>query len=356
MTERPRGLPSEAGEAVVKPLFAGLITFLKRNGPAIVSLTLLGAAILYLASRKDELSAVVAAWRRIDTPDLFGAIGLIMLSQLSVAWRCCVIFEADGLHRPNLFWSNLRIQMVTLFASHGAIIPGFADVAKATMVKLRFDISAARSVKLVVYERMCSAIGYMMVGLLATLPLYFLRVRPLLVVVPLMLWLVGFAMLGVILVLVNRQISTGYARIDWLISTFMRVGQLYQQRRSFIELFLCALMQLLLVAGTFLLLSRAMAMPIEPAFIFLFIPFIFFIASLPIFYMGWGGREAVVIMTLGAVGHLPTPEALALSASYGVIIFLASLPGAVFWLTRPSMRKAVTRSAVSAPPQVDASR
>ena len=44
-----------------------------------------------------------------------------------------------------------------------------------------------------------------------------------------------------------------------------------------------------------------MAMPIEPAFIFLFIPFIFFIASLPIFYMGWGGREAVVaIMTEGS--------------------------------------------------------
>jgi len=332
-------LRSESGEAALNPSIGGLIAFLKRNAPAIVSLVLLGAAILYLASRKDQLSAVLAAWRRIDTLDLAGAIGLIMLSQLGVAWRCRVIIEGDGLHRSDLFWANLRIQMVALFAAHGAIIPGFADIAKATMLKLRFNISAARSVKFVVYERMCSVIGYMMVGLLATPPLFFMQVRPLLVVVPLLLWLVGFVMLAVILVLANRHISTGYATFDWLISTFVQVGQLYQQPRSFIELFLCALMQLLLVAMTFLLLSRAMTMPIEPAFIFLFMPLIFFVASLPVFYMGWGGREAVVIMTLGAVAHLPTSESLALSAAYGVIIFLASLPGAALWLMRPSMRK-----------------
>jgi hypothetical protein len=334
-------LRSESGEAALNPPVGGLFAFVKRYVPAIVSLTLLGAAILYLASRKDQISAVLAAWRRIDTLDLVGAIGLIIVSQLCVAWRCRIILEADGLHRPALFWSNLRIQMVTLFASHGAIVPGFADVAKATMLKLRFNISTARSVKLVIYERMCSVIGYMMAGLLTTPLLFFLQVRSVLVVVPLLLWLAGFIMLAVIVILANRHISTGYASIDWLISTFVRLGQLYQQRRSFIELFLCALMQLLLVATTFLLLSRAMAMPIEPVFIFLFMPFIFFVASLPVFYMGWGGREAVVIMTLGAAAHLPTSESLALSAAYGVIIFLASLPGAGFWAMRPSMRKVV---------------
>jgi hypothetical protein len=337
-------LRSESGEAALNPPTGGLIAFLKRNVPAIVSLILLGAAILYLASRKDQITAVLAAWRRIDTLDLLGAIGLIILSQLCVAWRCRVIFEGDGLHRSDLFWANLRIQMVTIFAGHGAIIPGLADVAKATMLKLRFNISAARSMKFVLCERMCAVIGYMMVGLLATPPLFFLQVRPLLVVVPLLLWVVGFVMLGVMLVLANRDISTGYVTIDWLISTFLRVGQLYHQRRSFVELFLCALTQLLFVAATFLLLSRAMAMPIEAALIFLFTPFILFVTSLPVFYMGWGGREAVVIMTLGAVAHLPTSESLALSAAYGVIFFLASLPGAALWLMRPSMRKLPTKA------------
>jgi hypothetical protein len=184
-------LCSEASEAALNPPIGGLIAFLKRNIAALVSLILLGAAILYLASRKDQISAVLAAWRRIDTPDLVGTIGLMLLAQFSAAWRCRVIFEVDGLHRRHLFWSNLRIQLVTLFAAHGAIVPGITEVAKATMLKLRFGITAMRSVKLVVYERICSVVGCMMVGLLATPALYFFQVPPLLVVGPLVLWLVA---------------------------------------------------------------------------------------------------------------------------------------------------------------------
>jgi uncharacterized membrane protein YbhN (UPF0104 family) len=317
------------------------MALLRRHLPAIISLLLLGAALLYLVLRNDQLSAVLATWRRIDMPHLVTAVTLMSLAQLTVAWRCRVILEGDGLREASMFWPLVRIQMVTLFAAHGAIIPGSADVAKATMLKLRFDISAARSVKLVVYERTCTAIGFMMVGLLAIAPLFFLEVPPLLVIVPLLLWLAGFVTLAAILVLANRHISTGYATIDWFVSSFLQVGRLYHRSPSFIELFLSAFVQLLLVATTFLVLSRAMAMPIEPVFIFLFMPFIFFVASLPVFYMGWGGREAVVIMTLGAVAHLPTSEALALSAAYGVTVFLASPPGALLWLMRPSMRKAV---------------
>jgi uncharacterized membrane protein YbhN (UPF0104 family) len=317
------------------------MVLLRRHLPAIISLLLLGAAVLYLVLRNDQLSAVLTTWRRIDTPHLVTAIALMILAQLAVGWRCRVILEGDGLREPNMFWPLVRIQMVTLFAAHGAIVPGFAEAAKATMLKLRFDISAARSVKLVIYERICTAIGFMMVGLLATPPLFLLEMPPLLVIVPLSLWLAGLVMLAAILVLANRNISTGYARIDWFISSFLQVGQLYHRRRSFIELFLSAFAQLLLVAMTFLLLSRAMAMPIEPLLIFLFMPFIFFVASLPVFYMGWGGREAVVIMTLGTVAHLPTAGALALSAAYGVTVFLASPLGALLWLMRPSMRRAI---------------
>jgi uncharacterized membrane protein YbhN (UPF0104 family) len=321
------------------------LPFLKRNAPAIVSLAFLGAVALYLATRRNEVSAVVAAWRRIDTTDLAVAIGLVLLSQLCVAWRCYIIFERDGLRQRNLFWSNLRIQMVAVFAAHGAVIPGLADAAKATLVKLRFGISAVRSVKLIVYERMCAVLGYMMVGLLATPVLYFMRVRPSLVVIPLGLWLAGLAGLAVFLYLGDRQIFTGYTTIDRLISVLVRVGELYKQRGSFTALFLSALIQLLFVAATFLLLSRAMAMPIEGAAIFLFMPLIFLVGSLPIFYMGWGGREAVVIATLGSVAHLPIAESLALSAAFGVVVFLASLPGAALWLMRPSMRTAAEQEA-----------
>jgi hypothetical protein len=329
------------------------MALLRRHLPAIISLLLLGAAIVYLVLRNDQLSAVLATWRRIGTLDLVASIALVILAQLTVAWRCRVILEGDELHEPSMFWVLARIQMVTLFAAHVAIIPGVADVAKATMLKLRFNISAPRSVKLVIYERICTAIGFMMVGFLATPPLFLLEVPPLLVIVPLLLWLAGFVMLAIILMLANREISTGHARIDWFLSSFLQVGRLYYRRRSFIELFLSAFAQLLLVATTFLLLSHAMAMPIEPVFIFLFMPFIFFVASLPVFYLGWGGREAVVIITLGAVAHLATSEALALAAAFGVAVFLASPTGTLLWLMRPSMRSGVQAEVSSAQAAID---
>ena len=328
---------------------------LRRHLPAIISLLLLGAGVLYLVIRNDQLSAVLATWRRIDPLHLVAAIALMILAQLAVGWRCRIILEGDGLREPNMFWPLVHIQMVTLFAAHGAIIPGFTEAAKATMFKLRFNISAARSVKLVIYERICTAIGFMMVGLLTTPPLFLVEVPSLRVIVPLLLF-AGLVMLATIFALANRNISTGSPRIDWFLSSFLQVAQLYHRRRSLVELFLSALAQLLLVATIFLLLSRAMAMPIQPVLIFLFMPFIFVVASLPVFYMGWGGREGVVIMTLGTVAHLPTAEALALSAAFGVTVLLASPPGALLWLMRPSMRKAEqaesssTRAAIDPPP------
>ena len=152
------------------------MALLRRHLPAIISLLLLSTAVLYMVLHNDQLSAVLATWRRIDTPHLVTAIALIILAQLAVGWRCRIILDGDGLREPNMFWPLVRIQMVTLFAAHGAIIPGFAEVAKATMLKLRFDISAARSVKLVIYERICTAIGFMMVGLLTTPPLFLVEV------------------------------------------------------------------------------------------------------------------------------------------------------------------------------------
>ena len=72
-----------------------------------------------------------------------------------------------------------------------------------------------------------------------------------------------------------------------------------------------------------------------------FMPVIFFVSSLPVFYLGWGGREAIVIATLGSMGTVTRVEAVALSVALGVVVFLASLPGAAFWAMRPSMRKAI---------------
>ena len=70
-------------------------------------------------------------------------------------------------------------------------------------------------------------------------------------------------------------------------------------------------------------------------------PLIFFISSLPIFYQGWGGREATLIFAMSDLGSMTPAQSVALSVAFGVVVFVASLPGAVLWMLRPSMRKAV---------------
>jgi hypothetical protein len=259
---------------------------------------------------------------------LVGVVGLILLSQLCVACRCRVIFEGDGLGRCGAFWPNLSIQPATLFAAGGFIIPGLSEVAKAKMFKLHFGVSAARCVKRVIHERICAVVGCMMVGLLTTIALLFCGGRS-----------CSCRFIGALggrlyiprasLVFFNRRILTRYPIFNVLISALVGVGQ-------FNELSFYALVQPLLMSTTFLLLSRAMAISIEPVLIFLYMPLIFFVTSLPIFYMGW---EAIVMMTLGDAAHVSNSKMLALSAAFGVVVFLASLPGAALWRLRPSMRQ-----------------
>jgi hypothetical protein len=102
-----------------------------------------------------------------------------------------------------------------------------------------------------------------------------------------------------------------------------------------------SLFQMISMACVFIILAAGMHIAVPPVRAMLFMPLIFFVSSLPIFYLGWGAREAIVIATLGSAATVSTAEAVALSVGFGVIVFLSSLPGALFWLLRPSMRKAI---------------
>ena len=52
----------------------------------------------------------------------------------------------------------------------------------------------------------------------------------------------------------------------------------------------------------------------------------------PISISGWGVREAAAIALLGMTG-VDATSALLVSVMFGVLLMLATLPGALFWLT-----------------------
>jgi len=52
----------------------------------------------------------------------------------------------------------------------------------------------------------------------------------------------------------------------------------------------------------------------------------------PISIGGWGVREAAAVALLGLTG-VDATSALLVSVMFGALLVLATLPGAVFWLT-----------------------
>lgn len=93
------------------------------------------------------------------------------------------------------------------------------------------------------------------------------------------------------------------------------------------------------------MLAYGMQIQVSKLHVLLFMPLIYLVSALPVFYQGWGRREAIVIATIGSTGQVTSAEATALSVAFGVVVFLASLPGLVLWIMRPSLRKSVRMEA-----------
>src|ERR1700691_2433764 len=135
---------------------------------AFASSLLCFAAILFLLSRKEGLDALVAVWNRTDAVAFCVAILLMLLVQAISAWRVKIITAAEALFTVG-YLSLFRIQLISQFIAYGAPISALSDLAKAAMIKLRFSLPIGQSVRIVLYERFCGALGAVVVGLIATL-------------------------------------------------------------------------------------------------------------------------------------------------------------------------------------------
>ena len=72
----------------------------------------------------------------------------------------------------------------------------------------------------------------------------------------------------------------------------------------------------------------ALGLPVTPLAVFGLVPLVLLTMSLPLSFAGWGLREAGAA-GLWLLAGLPAAEGLAGSLLYGLIILVASLPGAV---------------------------
>ena len=313
---------------------------LRLNWVAFAGSLLLFAAILYFLSRKQGLDAFVDVLRRTGAVSFCAAVLLMLIVQGVSAYRVKIITGAEALHSTG-YRSLVRIQLISQFIAYGAPISALSDLAKAAMIKLRFDLPLGQSIRIVLYERICGALGAIVIGLLTTIWQLATDTPRLLVDIQFAVWAVGLMVGATILVIGELNLTSTNSVLDRIARAVTGLAAILRHRTMGVKLLLVSLVQLLGFSAIFLILAHGMHIPVSRLHVVLFMPFIFLISSLPIFYQGWGGREAVIILTIGGIGGLSDAQSIALSVAFGVVVAVSSLPGALLWIMRPSMRKSV---------------
>ena len=313
---------------------------LRLNWIAFAGSILLFAAILYFLSRKQGLDAFVDVLRRTGGAFFCAAVLLMLLIQGIGAYRVKIIMGAEALPSTS-YRSLVRIQLISQFIAYGAPISALSDLAKAAMIKLRFDLPLGQSVRIVLYERICGALGAIVIGLLTTIWQLTIDTPRFLVDVQFVVWVLGLMFGATILVIGELNLTSRNNVLDRIARATSGLAAILRHRTMGPKLLLVSLLQLLGFSAIFLILAQGMHIPVSRLHVVLFMPFIFLISSLPIFYQGWGGREAVIMLTIGRIGGLSDAQSIALSVAFGIVVAVSSLPGALFWLMRPSMRKSV---------------
>jgi glycosyltransferase 2 family protein len=310
------------------------------NWIALVSSLLLLAVIFFIVIREHSFDGLVDVWER-TRPEAFGFAIVVMIAiQAASASRLAVIMGADGLDRIG-FWPLLRIQFVSQFVANGAPIAALSDLARVAMIQLRFALHTARSLRLVFYERICGALGAVVLGVFAVLGQLIVPTPSELVKAQILLWGAGCVAISTLLAMSGWRLSTKVEFLDRIATAIAGLGRTLRRPMIAAKLLFTSVVVLFGFAIVFIVLARGMQIQVSVPHVFLFMPLIFFVSALPIFYQGWGGREAIVISTIGSTGQVTSAEAIALSVAFGIVVSLASLPGAVLWIMRPSMRKMI---------------
>jgi glycosyltransferase 2 family protein len=94
---------------------------------------------------------------------------------------------------------------------------------------------------------------------------------------------------------------------------------------------LSALVHFLSIVAIFLA-AHAAQVPLTPSMVLAIGPVVVLAQVLPISVGGWGVREATVVALLAMAG-VDAASALLVSVAFGILMFLATLPGVLFWLT-----------------------
>ena len=302
-----------------------------------LSLILLASLLLYVGPQIERAIVV----DMLAATSLWAVVAAILLLWLNFAIsteRYRLILGNMPVRSPG-FVSLYCLTFMSLLLSHFVAIGPAADVVRVGYGRLKLALPMVTVIESVVYDRVLALAGLSILGLIL-LPLQIVRGVPeVLWLSQLAVWLVS---LGGILFVTWGARATSIQRIPFLAGVIKSVAGFLPavSGRGSVPL------QLLLAVGyggsyglTIWVLALGMGLSPDVLDILQFSPFILLVQSMPVFYVGWGARETVMVGLLGMAGVLSSEQALFVSVATGVVFFLAALPGAVVWLRQPDNPK-----------------
>ncbi|MDQ1616538.1 MAG: hypothetical protein QOJ60_2477 [Actinomycetota bacterium] len=261
--------------------------------------------------------------RTVDARALAAAAGLGVLTTVCCAWRWKLVARGLGIDLP------LPVAVAAYYRSLflNVTLPGgvVGDVHRG--ISHGRDVSdVGRGLRAVVWERSAGQLvqGVVTLAVLLVLP------SPMRSSMPLVAIAAVAAVVGVVLVARVRPAGgwSRWARFRNAVAADVRDGML--ARRAWLGIVLASALVVAGHAVTFLIAARTAGIAAPPSRMLPLALLVMLAMVLPS-VAGWGPREGVTAWVFGAAG-LGADRGVATAVVYGVMVLVASLPGAVVLL------------------------
>ena len=298
-------------------------------GMTLAKWLLTAAAFFYVAHSVD--GATLMHMLQEQPPGYYLLAAGLLILQLGIStsrWQW-IIRKLEHAGDPG-FQRLFNLNYISMFFN--SCLPGTigGDVVRAVMAKSE-ALPMSLAAYSVVLDRLLAVLGIFIMVLFALPGLADLFGLP-------MSW--GAALSGFCLLMVILAYGIGHSLlrrlqqfrlVRWGMHLMEHLHTLLRDKTTFVVL----LVQVIIAHGLFCLTAYVLAQSLQLPLTFLqslmLIPSVLLIAMLPISIGGWGVREASMVWLLALVG-VDKEGALMLSVELGLLLMIASLPGAWLWV------------------------
>ena len=304
-----------------------------------------GAAILVVLIWRLGAGAFLEPLHQLDAWSLAAAVGIAVPTTVCCAWRWRLVSRGLGSELPLGEAVGAYYQSQFL----NTVLPGgvLGDVHRG--VRRGHDVGdLGRALRAVAWERTAGQV----VQIALTIVVLLVLPSPLRSSMPVIALAVVVAALGAVVVArkLPRRGSSAPARAARAVTTDVR-GLL--AGRIWPGVVLASTVVVVGHAITFLVAARAAGSTVSPTRLLPLVLLVLLVTALPTNFAGWGPREGGAAWVFPLAG-LGADQGVATAVIYGVMVFVATLPGAavlvVAWLRR---RPHSDRSLPSTAAQVD---